>query len=78
MQEASVRARVRFGVFEVNLRSGELRKWGSKIRLQERPFQVLALLLERRGDTVSRDELRNRLWSADTFVDFGLRSQQSD
>ena len=70
MQEASVRARVRFGVFEVNLRTGELRKGGSKIRLQEQPFQVLALLLERRGDTVSRDELRNRLWSADTFVDF--------
>jgi TolB-like protein/DNA-binding winged helix-turn-helix (wHTH) protein/Tfp pilus assembly protein PilF len=70
MQEASVRARVRFGVFEVDLRTGELWKGGSKIRLQEQPFQVLALLLERRGDTVSRDELRNRLWSADTFVDF--------
>jgi TolB-like protein/DNA-binding winged helix-turn-helix (wHTH) protein/Flp pilus assembly protein TadD len=70
MQEASVRARVRFGVFEADLRTGELRKGGSKIRLQEQPFQVLALLLERRGDTVTRDELRSRLWSADTFVDF--------
>jgi TolB-like protein/DNA-binding winged helix-turn-helix (wHTH) protein/Flp pilus assembly protein TadD len=70
MQEASVRARVRFGVFEADLRTGELRKGGSKIKLQEQPFQVLALLLERRGDTVTRDELRNRLWSADTFVDF--------
>jgi TolB-like protein/DNA-binding winged helix-turn-helix (wHTH) protein/Flp pilus assembly protein TadD len=70
MQEASVRARVRFGVFEVDLRTGELRKGGSKVRLQEQPFQVLALLLERRGDTVTRDEMRNRLWNADTFVDF--------
>src|SRR5690349_14676622 len=70
MQEASGCARVRLGVSEFNLRSGELRKGGSKIRLQQQPFQVLALLLERRGDTVSRDELRNRLWSADTFVDF--------
>jgi TolB-like protein/DNA-binding winged helix-turn-helix (wHTH) protein/Flp pilus assembly protein TadD len=70
MREASVPARVRFGVFEADLRSGELRKGGSKIRLQAQPFQVLALLLERRGETVTRDELRNRLWRADTFVDF--------
>ena len=48
----------------------ELRKSGSKVRLQEQPFQVLALLIERRGEIVSRDELRNRLWTADTFVDF--------
>jgi TolB-like protein/DNA-binding winged helix-turn-helix (wHTH) protein/Flp pilus assembly protein TadD len=70
MQEVHVRGRVRFGVFEADLRTGELRKHGSKIRLQEQPFQVLALLLERRGETVTRDELRNRLWTADTFVDF--------
>ena len=70
MQEASVRGRVRFGVFEADLRTGELWKNGSKVRLQEQPFQVLALLLERRGNTVTRDELRNRLWTADTFVDF--------
>jgi len=70
MQEASVRGRVRFGVFEVDLQTGELRKSGSKIRLQEQPFQVLSLLLERRGETVTRDELRGRLWTADTFVDF--------
>ena len=50
--------------------TGELRKHGSKIRLQEQPFQVLALLLERPGETVTRDELRSRLWTADTFVDF--------
>jgi TolB-like protein/DNA-binding winged helix-turn-helix (wHTH) protein len=70
MQEARVSGRVRFGVFEADLQTGELRKHGSKIRLQEQPFQVLALLLERRGETVTRDELRNRLWTADTFVDF--------
>ena len=65
-----MRGRVRFGVFEADLRTGELWKNGSKVRLQEQPFQVLALLLERRGNTVTRDELRNRLWTADTFVDF--------
>jgi TolB-like protein/DNA-binding winged helix-turn-helix (wHTH) protein/Flp pilus assembly protein TadD len=70
MQDASVGGRVRFGVFEADLRTGELWKNGSRIRLQEQPFQVLALLLERRGSTVTRDELRNRLWTADTFVDF--------
>jgi len=62
--------RVRFGVFEANLEARELRKSGSKIRLQEQPFQVLAVLIDRRGEIVSRDELRNRLWTADTFVDF--------
>src|SRR5437763_6186907 len=70
MQDASVGGRVRFGVFEADLRTGELWKNGSRIRLQEQPFQVLALLLERRGNTVTRDELRNRLWTSDTFVDF--------
>jgi TolB-like protein/DNA-binding winged helix-turn-helix (wHTH) protein/Flp pilus assembly protein TadD len=62
-------ARVRFGVFEVDLRAGELRKHGVKRRLQEQPFQVLAMLLERPGEIVTREELRNRLWSAETFVD---------
>ncbi len=61
---------LRFGVYEADLRSGELRKNGSKIRLQEQPFQVLAMLLERPGDVVTREELRQRLWPADTFVDF--------
>src|ERR1041384_7968853 len=70
MHESQFRARVRFGVFEADLRTGELRKHGSRIRLQQQPFQVLALLLERRGETVTRDELRDRLWAADTFVDF--------
>ncbi len=61
---------LRFGIFEADLRSGELRKNGSKIRLQEQPFQVLAMLLEHPGDVVSREELRQRLWPVDTFVDF--------
>jgi cholera toxin transcriptional activator len=60
----------RFGVFELDLASGELRKKGRKLRLQEQPFEVLALLLERAGDVVTREEMRQKLWPADTFVDF--------
>ena len=61
---------IRFGVFEVDLRSGELRKSGLRIKLQEQPFQILAMLLEHPGEVVTREELVKRLWSADTFVDF--------
>ena len=61
---------LRFGVFEADLRTGELRKNGMRVRLQEQPFQVLAALLERPGEMVAREELRQRLWPADTFVDF--------
>src|SRR5215831_17394261 len=61
---------VRFGMFEADLASGELRKNGARVRLQEQPFQVLALLLERPGEMVTREDLRNRLWANDTFVDF--------
>jgi predicted glycogen debranching enzyme len=61
---------LRFGVFEIDLRSGELRRQGARIKLQEQPFQVLAVLLQHPGDVVTREELRQRLWSADTFVDF--------
>jgi cholera toxin transcriptional activator len=60
----------RFGVFELDLNAGELRKNGVKLRLQGQPFQVLALLLERAGGVVTRDELRQQLWPSDTFVDF--------
>jgi cholera toxin transcriptional activator len=60
----------RFGIFELDLGAGELRKNGAKLRLQEQPFQVLALLLERAGDVVTREEMRQKLWPADTFVDF--------
>jgi cholera toxin transcriptional activator len=61
---------VRFGVFELDLSAGELRKNGAKQRLQEQPFQVLATLLERAGEVVTREELRQKLWPSDTFVDF--------
>ena len=60
----------RFGVFEVDLTVGELRKSGVRLRLQGQPFQVLALLLERAGGVVTREELRQKLWPSDTFVDF--------
>jgi DNA-binding winged helix-turn-helix (wHTH) protein len=60
----------RFGVFELDLRSNELRKQGMKIRLQGQPVEILAMLLERPGETVTREELQKRLWPADTFVDF--------
>lgn len=59
-----------FGVFELDLSAGELRKSGVKLRLQEQPFQVLALLLERAGQVVTREELQQKLWPSDTFVDF--------
>ena len=61
---------VRFGVFEVDLKACELRKHGFRIKLAEQPFQVLAFLLERPGEIVTREELRDRLWPGDTFVDF--------
>jgi DNA-binding winged helix-turn-helix (wHTH) protein len=60
----------RFGPFEADLRELELRKRGVKLRLQEQPFQVLAILLQRAGELVTREELRTALWPADTFVDF--------
>src|ERR1022692_750995 len=61
---------LRFGVFEVDLAAGELRKNGARIRLQEQPFQVLTLLLQNAGQVVTRDDLREKIWPADTFVDF--------
>ena len=61
---------LRFGVFEVDLAAGELRKNGARIRLQEQPFQVLVVLLENAGKVVTREDLRQKIWPADTFVDF--------
>jgi len=61
---------LRFGTFEVDLRAGELRKQGVKIKVQEQPFQVLAALLQRPEEVVSREELRKQIWPEDTFVDF--------
>jgi len=60
----------RFGVFEADLNARELRKQGRRIRLQDQPFAVLAILLERCGNVISREELREKLWPANTFVDF--------
>lgn len=60
----------RFGVFEVDLRAGEIRKNGLKIKLQEQPFQVLTFLLQNSPDMVAREDLRKRLWDVDTFVEF--------
>lgn len=61
---------IRFGSFELDLQSGELRREGLKIRLADQPLQVLALLLEHPGAVVTREQLQKRLWSSDTFVDF--------
>lgn len=61
---------IRFGVFEADLRSGELRKCGVKIKLHDQPFQILAMLLERPGELVTREEIRRKLWPGETFVDF--------
>lgn len=60
----------RFGDFEADVRAGELRKQGRKVRLAGRPMDILALLLERPGELLTRKELQERLWPADTFVDF--------
>jgi len=61
---------VRFGVFEADLEAGELRKHGLRLKLSEQPFQILAMLVARPGEIVSREVLRERLWPSDTFVDF--------
>jgi len=70
LQPPSLRPSVRFGPFEVSFSSRELRKYGVRISLPSQPFDILALLLERAGEVVTREELRGRLWPADTFVDF--------
>jgi eukaryotic-like serine/threonine-protein kinase len=61
---------IRFGVFELDLQSRELHKQGMRVRLQGQPVEILAMLLERPGQTITREELQKRLWPADTFVDF--------
>ena len=73
MAEPSINASVvRFGIFELDRRSGELRRSGIKVKLQDQPFQILTMLLERPGEIVTREELQKRLWPGDTFVDFDL------
>lgn len=61
---------IRFGAFVAELRSGELYKAGTQVRLQEQPFKILTMLLARRGEVVTRDELRDKIWPDGTFVDF--------
>jgi eukaryotic-like serine/threonine-protein kinase len=61
---------IRFGIFELDLKGGQLTRYGTKLRLPQQPLQLLAVLLERPGETFTRDELRSRLWSSDVFVDF--------
>ena len=61
---------IRFGTYELDKQIGELRKNGMRIRCQEQPLQVLAVLAERPGELVTREELRRRVWPQDTFVDF--------
>lgn len=70
MAAQASKGQVRFGPFELDLSTGELRKHGVRVRLQAKPFEILRALLERPGAVVSREELRRRLWSDDTFVDF--------
>src|SRR5436305_1560767 len=71
MQETAKSARVfRFGVFEMDAATGELRKQGLRIRMQEQPAQFLLILLDRAGEVVTREEIRRKLWPPDTFVDF--------
>jgi TolB-like protein/DNA-binding winged helix-turn-helix (wHTH) protein/Flp pilus assembly protein TadD len=70
MRNARGSRRVRFGAFEADLCSCELFKRGIRIKIQDQPFQILAILIERQGELVSREELRKRLWPSDTFVDF--------
>ena len=62
--------RVGFGIFEADLEAGELRKNGARVKLEGQPFQILALLIQRPGQVVTREELQQKLWPADTFVDF--------
>ena len=61
---------VRFGPFEANLTTGELRKHGIRLKLQDQPFQILAMLLARPGELVTREEIRQKLWPSGTFIDF--------
>src|ERR1700751_2535162 len=73
MEELTTSKRaLRFGLYEVDFAAQELRKSGIRIKIQDQPFQILALLLERPGDIVTREELQKRLWPGDTFVDFDL------
>src|SRR5207245_4253095 len=66
----SSRRYVLFGIFELDADAGELRKQGTKMKLQEQPLQILQILLQRPGEVVTREELQQKIWPSDTFVDF--------
>jgi eukaryotic-like serine/threonine-protein kinase len=70
MPKSAVPTVLRFGLFELDLEAGELRKAGARLRLQKQPFEILRVLVQRPAEIVTRDELRSEIWSADTFVDF--------
>src|ERR1700680_2287416 len=72
MAQPATNPRIQFGLFELDLDARELRKSGVRIKLQEQPFQILSMLLERPGTVVTREELQKKLWPGDTFVDFDL------
>src|SRR3954468_20724390 len=63
-------AKIRFGVFEADLRAGELRKFGIRIKLQSQPFKLLTILISRAGEIVTREELQQELWGSETVVNF--------
>ena len=70
MERASLPRRVfRFGVFELDVQAGELRKHGVRVKLQDQPLQILTMLLERPGEAVTREQLQQKLWAGNTFVD---------
>src|SRR6516162_7235814 len=70
MGERERDVRIRFAVFELDTRSGELRKAGSRVKLQDQPLKVLTALLEQPGEVVTREELKRRIWPEDSFGDF--------
>ena len=70
MQETERNGTIRFGTFELNPQTGELRSKGSRVKLQDQPLQILLAVLKKPGNVVTREELRAKLWPADTFVDF--------
>jgi DNA-binding winged helix-turn-helix (wHTH) protein len=71
VERASLSKRVfRFGVFELDVQAGELRKHGLRVKLQDQPLQILTILLERPGEAVTREQLQQKLWAGNTFVDF--------
>src|ERR1700760_2513535 len=70
MEPSSPNSVVRFGTYEVSLQSGEVRKSGLRIRVQQQPLKLLEVLLERPGEVVTREELRSRLWPDESFGDF--------